>query len=104
MNSNITFEIVEKNFDKHWDDWYLSNNPNLRFHNINNIETIYSINLDMLCDNKFTLEKDLFFRTKLREWFKKSDLKRELIANLWHPKNCEKFKYYDPEMFSEEEE
>jgi hypothetical protein len=54
--------------------------------------------------NKFTLEKEMFFRKKLHEWFKKSDLKRELIAKLWHPKNYEKFKYYDPEMFSEEEE
>jgi hypothetical protein len=49
------------------------------------------------------LEKDIFFRKKLREWFKKSDLKQELIANLWHPKNYEKFIYYDPEMFLDDE-
>ena len=46
----------------------------------------------------------MFFKKYLREWFKKSDLKKELIENLWHPKNYDKFKYYDPEMFLEEEE
>ena len=30
-------------------------------------------------------------------------LKEELIAKLWHPRNFEKFKYYDPEMYPEEE-
>jgi dephospho-CoA kinase len=54
--------------------------------------------------NKFTSEKEMFFRKKLSEWFKKSNLKRELIANLWHPKNYEKFKYYDLDMFSNEED
>ena len=52
--------------------------------------------------NTFELEKDLFFRKKLRQWFKKSALKEELISKLWHPKNFEKFKYYDPEMFENE--
>jgi hypothetical protein len=26
----------------------------------------------------------------------------ELIANVWHPRNFEKFKYLDPETFGEE--
>ena len=39
-----------------------------------------------------------------QEWFKKSELKEELIAKLWHPKNYEKFKFYDPEMFGEEDD
>jgi dephospho-CoA kinase len=77
-NPNITFEMIRNNINKSWD----SNNLSL---------------------NTFTLEKEMFFRKKLSEWFKKSDLKRELIANLWHPKKYEKFKYYDPEMFLEED-
>ena len=40
-----------------------------------------------------------FIRKKHQEWFKKSALKEELIAKLWHPTNFEKFKYYDPDMF-----
>lgn len=39
---------------------------------------------------------------KLQQWFKKSELKQELMANVWHPKNFEKFKYLDPETFEEE--
>lgn len=39
---------------------------------------------------------------KLQQWFKKSKLKEELMANVWHPKNFEKFKYLDPETFEEE--
>jgi len=54
--------------------------------------------------NDFQVEKDNFIRNKLREWFMRSELKRELIEKLWHPRNFEKFKYYDPEMFSDEEE
>jgi hypothetical protein len=89
----VPWKIVEENLDKPWNFKTLSLN----------IDTTYEV---MRNDpfNKFTLEKDIFFRKKFREWFKKSDLKRELIAKLWHPKNYEKFKYYDPEMFSEEEE
>ena len=58
----------------------------------------------LLGTNKFELEKNIFFRKKLQQWFKKSALKEELISKLWHPKNFEKFKYYDPEMFENENE
>ena len=46
----------------------------------------------------------MFFKKKLRECFKRSTLKEELIANLWHPKNFDKFEYYDPKMFDNNEE
>ena len=75
----LTWEMVQANPRKCWDYYYLSM-------------------------NRFTLEKEMFFRKKLPEWFKKSDLKRELIAKVWHPKNYEKFKYYDPDMFSDGDE
>jgi len=101
-NPNITWEIIQANPNKYWHSYFLSSNPNITFEIIRNNP---QVNWDHynLSSNKFTLEKEMFFRKKLREWFKKSDLKRELIANLWHPKNYEKFKYYDPEMFSNEE-
>jgi hypothetical protein len=57
-----------------------------------------------LSANKMTLERETFIRSKFQEWFKRSKLKEELIAALWHPKNFEKFKYYDPEMFGNEED
>lgn len=46
--------------------------------------------------------RNKFIRQKFQEWFKKSDLKAELMANVWHPKNFWKFKYLDPETFDEE--
>ena len=101
-NPNITLEIVQANPDKNWDYYELSFNPNITFDYIDkNYKKEWS--LYKFLNNEFPLEKDLFFKKKLREWFKKSDLKQELIAKLWHPKNYEKFKYYDPEMFSEDE-
>lgn len=41
-------------------------------------------------------------RKQLQEEFKKSKLKEELMAKIWHPKNFEKFKYLDSETFGEE--
>jgi hypothetical protein len=38
----------------------------------------------------------------LREWFKKSNLKKELMKNVWHPKNWAKFKYLNPDTFNDE--
>ena len=32
-----------------------------------------------------------------------SKFKEELMANVWHPRNFEKFKYLDPETFGDEE-
>jgi len=29
-------------------------------------------------------------------------LKEELMANVWHPRNFEKFRYLDPDTFCEE--
>ena len=102
-NPNITWEIIKSNHDKPWNYSCLSQNPNITFKyikkNIGKNWNVYELSL-----NEFTLEKEMFFRKYLSEWFKKSNLKRELIENLWQPNNYEKFKYYDPEMFLEEEE
>ena len=77
LNPNITWDIVKNNSDKPWD-------------------------YDILSFNEMDKPREYFIRKKFQEWFQKSKLKEELIANLWHPKNYEKFKYYDPEMFGED--
>jgi hypothetical protein len=41
-------------------------------------------------------------RKDLQDKFKKSPLKEELMAVVWHPRNFEKFKYLDPEEFGDE--
>jgi hypothetical protein len=38
-------------------------------------------------------------REELQKWFSKSDLKKELMASVWHPRNIHRFKYLDPETF-----
>jgi hypothetical protein len=52
--------------------------------------------------NEMTLERNNYIRNKFQEWFRRSDLKAELMANVWHPRNFEKFRYLDPETFGEE--
>ena len=101
-NRNITCEIVKENLNKRWGHLFAIHNPNITFKFIKK-QNRYARGFG-LSFNEFILEKYMFFRKYLSEWFKKSDLKKELIENLWHPKNYEKFKYYDPEMFLEEDE
>lgn len=38
------------------------------------------------------------------QWFKRSDLKRELMENVWHPRNFWKFKYFNVETFGDIED
>ena len=61
-------------------------------------------NYHWLSSNKMNKPREEFIRKKFQEWFRRSDLKAELIANVWHPRNFEKFKYLDPETFKDEEE
>ena len=76
-NPNITWEIVQANPDKPWD-------------------------FQLLSWNKMTPAREEFIRKKFQGWFRRSDLKAELMANVWHPRNFEKFKYLDPETFGED--
>jgi hypothetical protein len=46
--------------------------------------------------------RENFIRRQFQEWFRRSDLKSELMANVWHPRNFEKFRYLDPDTFEEE--
>jgi hypothetical protein len=54
-----------------------------------------------LCINPMINEMHNFIRKKLQEWFRKSELKEELMSYVWHPRYFEKFKYLDPEVFGE---
>ncbi len=78
-NPNITWEIVQNNPDKPWNYFWLS---------LNTMEKA----------------KNNYIRKELQQWFKQSELKAELIATVWHPKNYEKFKYLDPETFGDDED
>jgi hypothetical protein len=102
-NPNITWEIVEANPDKPWNYDRLSSNPNIT-RDIVDANPDKPWNYFKLSKNKMNFAKEQFIRSKFQEWFKRSKLKEELTAKLWHPKNFEKFKYYDPEMFGNEEE
>ena len=82
-----------------WDYNELSKNPNITF-DIVKANPGIPWNYFLLCDNKMTKPREDFIG-KYQEQFKKSSLKEELIANLWNPKNYDKFKYYDPELFDE---
>ena len=99
-NPNISWEIIRDNHTECWGWLNISQNPNVTWEIINSNQD-KPWRYDVLGLNSFKIDKDNFIRKKLREWFKKSDLKEELIAKLWHPKNYKKFKYYDPEMFDE---
>jgi len=125
LNPNITWEIVQANQDKPWNYNRLSSNPNITWEivqanpdqpwnydwlSLNSIITWEIVqanpnkpwNYDYLSQNKMDKPREEFIRKKFQEWFRRSDLKAELIANVWHPRNFEKFKYLDPETFGEE--
>ena len=78
---------------------------NIHFEEIN--ELIKSSNqlIDYFMMN-FYENNELFYciMKYKHEQFKYSKLKEELMANVWHPRNFNKFKYLDPETFDFEEE
>jgi len=79
-NPNISWEIVEENSNKiQWD-------------------------VNMLVMNPMDNEREKYIRNKFQQWFKRSDLKRELMENVWHPRNFWKFKYFDDETFGDIED
>jgi hypothetical protein len=77
LNPNITWEIIQSNPDKPW-------------------------NYNWLSCNTMDKVKEEYIRKRFQEWFRKSELKEELISKVWHPSNWEKFKYLDPETFGDE--
>jgi hypothetical protein len=80
-NPNITLGVVKENPDIPW-VW-----NDITFADVNN------------CNETFN-----YIRRDLQKWFSKSDLKQELMATIWHPRNINRFKYLDPETFESIEE
>jgi hypothetical protein len=100
MNNNITWDIVQQNPENPWNYRYLSENPNITWEIVKqNPDKPWKY--DYLSQNSMNNAKENFIRKELSELFKKSELKEELMATIWHPKNFEKFKYWDPELFEE---
>jgi hypothetical protein len=99
-NPNITWDIVQSNPEFPWDFASLSSNPNITW-------KIIQDNPDKdwhdteLCLNAMTPAREDFIRKKLQQWFQKSELKEELMASVWNPRNFHKFKWMDPEVFGE---
>ena len=101
INPNVTWEIVQANPDEPWDYNWLSSNPNITWEIVQaNLDKPWRY--DYLSENKMDKPREEFIRKKFQGWFRRSDLKAELMANVWHPRNFEKFKYLDPETFGEE--
>jgi len=50
---------------------------------------------EMLCSNNMSLAREKYIQKNLfngiTKWFSKSDLKRELMENRWHPRNMDKW-------------
>ena len=57
--------------------------------------------------DSFYVDENILFTERQRiilgNQFKRSGLKQELMATVWHPINCDKFHYWDPETFEFDE-
>ena len=94
------FQYVKDNSDKDWDYKWLSQNPNITWKIVeSNLDKPW--NYKNLSYNTMDKVRKEYIRKRFQEWFKKSDLKKELMENVWHPRNWEKFKYLDPETFGD---
>ena len=97
---NITWEIIQSNLDLPWRLKDFSRNPNLTL-------AIVKANPDFdwcwlfLSQNQMENDKPDVIRKELQQWFSRSNLKEELMATVWHPRNIHKFRYLDPDTFGE---
>ena len=99
-NRIITFDIVEKHIEKPWDWQMLSNNPNITFDFIKKYKHKFIHNIAFVFGmNKFTAEKNRFLESLQKERIHKRALeyKKELIANVFHPKRIKKMLLTDIE-------
>jgi hypothetical protein len=114
-NPNITREIIHAHPEIPWNWVFIFCNRNLTFDWIREAEgdsiksgtsrlTNDPWNVATIAKNPMENEKNNFLRNKLREWFARSNLKEELMATVWHPRNVEKFKCLDPDTFGSLEE
>lgn len=117
---NITWKIIQENLNYPWYWPCVCYNPNITFEIILQspllkpyiCNFIFNKNITIKIFNQlfkknkifrqgyfkdiFSLERDTYINEKITQYFK---LKEELIANVWHPKNFDKFKYLDPDTF-----
>jgi hypothetical protein len=117
---NITWKIIQENSNYPWCWSCVCYNPNITFEIILQspllkpyiYNFIFNKNITIKIFNQlfkknkivrqghfkdiFSLERDEYINEKITQYFK---LKEELIANVWHPKNFDKFKYLDPDTF-----
>ena len=56
----------------------------------------------------YSADRDEYINTqmikKLQKWFVKSDVKRELMEKLWHPRNMHKWSGWGYDILEEEQE
>ena len=98
-NQNITWEIVEAYPNHPW-NWYgLSENPNITWDIIiEHPDKLWSGKW-IIIENTMKKGKEDFVRRRLQQWFSRSNLKEELMATVWHPRNLHRFKDLDPHTF-----
>ena len=101
LNSDKLWEIIQFNYDKPWSYGMLSFNPNITWELVQT-NNDRRWNYRGLSCNKMNKQREEFIRKRFQEWFRRSKLKEEIMANVWHPRNFEKFKYLDPDTFGEE--
>jgi hypothetical protein len=97
-NPNITWEIICSNPEIPWNHWWLSKNPNITWDIVRNNPNI-RWDHNGLSENPMTSAREAFIRQKLQEWFRKSALKEELMASVWHPRHFRQFHWMDPDTF-----
>ena len=95
------FQYIKDNPYIIWNYYWLSSNPNITWEIV---QENYHIKWNFIRLVKNTMDKarEDYMRKRFQEWFRKSSLKEKLMANVWHPRNWEKFKYLDPETFDDE--
>jgi hypothetical protein len=86
------------------DVWGIYENPNLDWGILQHYPN-HPWNWSQLSDNPMTLAREAYIQRYLAkhipEWFIKSDVKRELMEKMWHPRNMEKWSGWGQEEVEE---
>jgi hypothetical protein len=106
-HSCVTWDIIQRYPEKPWYWTWISINPNIGFEIIQQYPDklwnwLYICSNDMSIARENSIRKNSY--TKLREWFAKSDVKRELMEKLWHPRNMHKWSGWGYDILEEEQE
>jgi hypothetical protein len=104
-HSCVTWDIIQQYPEKPWDWNWISINPNIGFEIVQQHPEKHW-DWAMICCNTMsiarenTIQQNIYKR--LREWFAKSDLKRELMEHLWNPRNIHKWSGWGFDILEEE--